>query len=369
MIDRDFDNFVFATGRQPNELEIMLYDAFLPEEIIGRNGVMYNMLKTSNPKVFGVFDSYMKLYKLASSSFSADDFHPYFMHVIKHSYYRPGDEIWTVDSIVAPRVIKKFFNRYSPSLYSVFSRSRSFAIDISLAGGSIEGLASREYFVFPSGSGSVSKLISATRGLRRCGVVTSDDIIRLVSGNEDAAALPVSVIPPLPLPAALEVDDAGDFDAGFITAFSKAIDLATPFEFPFRVDFPGKEYKNHSLYKLGYAGRLSRLYNVIPPEFKGKITNPAGISVWFLPLAADENGISTMVSDRVLYAVSGYKPAFGCVAAKFTEGEITGDMFPGFDISDFHPVENKTGGVIVLSQNMFNAYYVGRLVQVPLMEE
>ena len=38
MIDRDFDNFVFATGRQPNELEIMLYDAFLPEELSEKQG-------------------------------------------------------------------------------------------------------------------------------------------------------------------------------------------------------------------------------------------------------------------------------------------------------------------------------------------
>ena len=59
------------------------------------------MLKTSNPKVFGVFDSYMKLYKLASSSFSADDF-TLFHACYKTLYYRPGDEIWTVDSIVAP---------------------------------------------------------------------------------------------------------------------------------------------------------------------------------------------------------------------------------------------------------------------------
>ncbi|MGI6716720.1 MAG: hypothetical protein ACOX3X_05925 [Eubacteriales bacterium] len=363
MTDRDLELFVFSEGREPNEVDEELYKAFLPDGIIGINGVPYNTVKTSNSKIFGIFNAYMRSYRLSSGCVCADDFHPYFLFVTRKTYFRPTDEIWTFDEIVFPKLVGRMFNRYSHSLYSVFTRCQSFALDISLAGGSLEEAARRSYFVFPKGSANMAKLFRATKGLRMCGVITSDDKIRLVSGNEDVAVLPKAAIPPQPAPAALEIDSYDDFDTGYLTAFSKSVDLATPFKFPFVIPSYGKDYKNRVVFNLGYAGRLSRFNCIIPDENKGRINIAEGLSVCYVPMEADEMGISPLAADRIIFTLSGYNPIQGCLAAKYVPGGISKDMFTGYEIADYRHVEYPRGGVIFLTQSPVNAIYLGRLVK------
>ncbi|MDD4125251.1 MAG: hypothetical protein PHW77_05975 [Eubacteriales bacterium] len=362
MNDKEREMFVFSEGRDPSEAEEALYEAFLPKGVIGRRGVAYNALKTPNRKIFGIFTSYIGYYRLASGVFTADDFHLYFLHVTKRSYFRPTDEIWTFDGTIdRPEIIKKYFNRYAPSLYSVFVGCRSFAVDIALAGCDTEGLAERGYFILPAGSKSISKLNGAVRGLRRCGIITSDDKIRIVSGEADIAILPKAVIPPPPAPSLLAIDESNDFDAGLLDAFAESVDAASPYAFPFGFDPPDKKPDNYTVYRLGYAAQLSRRRTVTPDRLKGRITDAAGLYVSFYPLTNDEQGISGVSADKILYAISLCLPGRSCVAVKYYGGNIRNDMFPGYTITNFKQADNLFGGAIILSEKPLNAIQIGRL--------
>jgi hypothetical protein len=230
MNDRDREAFILSEGREPTEADEKLFEAFLPEGSIGRFGLRYGMFNTDNGLIYNVFSSCLIKYRIASDSFSASDFHPYMSCVTKRSYYRPTDEIWSYDGVInCTGKIKKYFNYYASSLYAVCENCRSFAIDLYSIGCDIEGLAGRSYFIFPAGSGKAAGLVPYAYGLRRCGVVTSDDKIRIFSGDAETASLPKAIIPSFPDAVPLSVNDPQDFNAGYLTALSEVIGMLTPY--------------------------------------------------------------------------------------------------------------------------------------------
>ncbi len=356
--------------RDPTEADEKLFAALSPGGAIARFGKSYNALNTNNRMIFMFFGSFTERYRLASGSFDADDFHPYFRYVTKRAYFRPGDEILTFDGpITRPDKIKKYFNQYAPSLYAIYLNSPSFAVDLALANCDTEELACREFFVVPPESGKIKKLFASVYGLRKCGLITSDGIIRIVSGDTDVASVPKAVIPPLPAASSLDIDSAEDFYAGFYGAFAEMIDAVSPYEFPFNLGSQNKPFADITVYRLGFAALHSHRYNAVPRALKEIIRDASGLYVSFLPLNVDEFGVSPFSADKILYAITkdisssvrGPKVRT-CMAAKFITAAITSDMFGGYGIENFQATDNASGGVILLTEKPFEARQVGRLV-------
>ncbi len=270
-------------------MENDLINAFLPAGVAGRDGAGVSVLKTDIAPIFALFRAFAERSGAESGVVYPYELDRYTVYKKKKSFFRPTDVIYTADFITSNKKTAKKADHYIGGLYSLYVSCRSFTIDTSLIGeNDINILSERIYFVIPKGkTGLIKKIASFTSGLRKCGVVTSDGMIRFIR-NGIADEFSSSLVPCVE-PLTHEIDSPYDFNVGCFAAFEKLLEKKSKYRFP----YPNEKlhYSDRFSYKLGYLAVSSRdTSNALHAFYTEPPIVCAGFLVSVIPIWSD-NGV------------------------------------------------------------------------------
>ena len=301
-------------------MESSIKNAFLPGGVIGRDGVGVTVFKTNISPIFSLFKAFAERSGASSGVVYPYELDSFTVYRRKKSFFRPTDVIYTADKITISKKAARSVDYYCGSLYELFVSCPSFTIDTSLIGtNNIISLAERIYFVFPAGKKRlVEKTASFTSGLRQCGIVTSDGMIRFIRNGIFEEFEKSSV--PAASPISLAVNSPHDFNCGCFDAFDKCLENASKYRFPFRDVFGNYDYSDAFTYRLGQLAVSSRDFSDGYCFQTENSINCAGFCVSVIPLFCD-NGIfpferafallNTLKNDEKAHNYFSYAAIFG----------------------------------------------------------
>lgn len=339
-------------------------DAFLPDGIVGSDGIGVGRFRTNDPTVFGFFRSFAEKKGGSEGVVYPYELNGFTVFRNKKCFFRPTDVIYTADEITSFKDASKKANFLSVGLYELFVSCPSFTVDTSLIGNSdVASLAERLYFVIPAAKTRLVKKISFfTSGLRKCGVVTSDGMIRFIM-NGDAEEFEKSQIPAVP-PVDLVSRENGSFNAGCFDAFGEYLAKLTRYVFP--AEFRSKAVFNDKFtYKLGRLAVSSRVTSDKRRTFGGETgVNYTGFHVSVIPLCTVNGIFPSDYAFSLLSALKNEETLHNyCVFSAFS-GRLE-------DYVNLHPIESdketaaprSDGGYIVIISDTPTAYsHIGRII-------